>query len=438
MRRLPGALMVVAAVKTAATAALVGQCPRKSVSESSSSPALVPSESPAFGGIRKSRIAPFNGEIGGQGGRTILYQSLFSTHAGSGLLRVLTSLGGIARRFLGAFMLVTVVLTVAATTLTTVLAGSAQAASGLGPARFGIRLVDVPVDEANNPRAFRYIIDHLNPGTTIHRRVQIANLGASAARITVYPDAAVIRGGYFIGDVGETPSELTTWITVSRPSVSLAPNARAMVTVTIRVPRTASPGNLYGVIWAQETGLGKTGYGINVLEVNRVGIRIYLSVGPGGPPPVNFDITSITATRSASGQMQVLAQVHNTGGQAIDASGYLKLTDGPGGLSAGPYQETGVTLAPGQSEPIKVVLDKQLPNGPWRALIELTSGITQRSAVATIDFSPAAGANYLIIAVILLIVLVLLAGLAVWLIRRNRRSSPTTGHSDLVPAQPGR
>jgi hypothetical protein len=225
---------------------------------------------------------------------------------------------------------------------------------------------------------------------------------------------------------------------MSRHSVSLAPHARAMVTVTIQVPRTASPGNLYGVIWAEETSFGKTSNGINLIEANRVGIRIYLSVGPGGPPPVNFDITSIAATRSARGQLLVRAQVHNTGGQAIDATGTLKLTDGPGGLTAGPYQETGVTLAPGQSEPIKVVLNKQVPNGPWRAQIDMTSGITHRSAEATIDFSPAAGANrrYLIVAVIL-IVLVLLAGLAVWLIRRNRRSSPTPGHPELMSAQPG-
>ena len=123
-----------------------------------------------------------------------MYQPPFPALAGSALLRVLTSRGGIVRRFTGAFMLVTAVLIVAAAALTTALAGPAQAASGLGPARFGIRLVDVPVDEANNPRAFRYIIDHLNPGTTIHRRVQIANLSASAARIAVYPDAAVIPG----------------------------------------------------------------------------------------------------------------------------------------------------------------------------------------------------------------------------------------------------
>jgi hypothetical protein len=342
-------------------------------------------------------------------------------------------------RLLGAFLLVIAVLTVAAAALTTALAGSAQAASGPGPARFGIRLVDVPVDEANNPRAYRYIIDHLHPGTTIHRRVQIANLSPSAARITVYPDAAVIRAGYFIGDVGGTPSELTTWITMSRDSVTLAPYTRAMVTVTIQVPRTASPGNLYGVIWAQETGLGKTGNGVNVIEVNRIGIRIYLSVGPGGPPPVNFDITSITGTRSARGQMVVQAEVHNTGGQAVDVSGYLKLTGGPGGLSAGPYQEPGVTLAPGQSEPIRVFLDKQLPDGPWRALIVLTSGITQRSAEATMDFSPTGSANrgYLIMAAIL-VLLILLAGSGAWLIRRNirnRRISPTTGRRQDLYAQ---
>jgi hypothetical protein len=400
VRRLPSALMVVATVKTAATTAPSGR-----------------------GTIRgQPRNATTGQRVIVIARRIIVYRSPFPTRAGSALPRVLA------------------VLTVVAAALPTALGGSAQAvtkppASGT----FGIRLADIPVAEAENPRAYRYIIDHLNPGTTIHRRVQIANLTSSAARIAVYPDAAIIRGGYFIGDVGQTPSYLTTWITMSRHSVSLAPHARAMVTVTIQVPRTASPGNVYGVIWAQETSLGKTSSGVNVIEANRVGIRIYLSVGPGGPPPVNFDITSIRGTRSALGQFMVVAQVHNTGGQAIDAAGTLKLTDGPGGLSAGPYEESAVTLAPGQSEPIKVVLGKQMPNGSWRAQIDLTSGITQRSAEATIDFYPARpNHRYLILAVILLIVLLLLAGLAVWLIRRNRRSSSTPGgHLDLMPAQPG-
>jgi hypothetical protein len=369
-----------------------------------------------------------------------VYRSPFAVRAGRALLRVLTSRGGIVRRFLGAFMLAAAVLTVAAAALTPALAGSAQAVSKPpAPAVFGIRLADMPVDEADNPRAYRYIIDHLNPGITIHRRVQIANLTPSAARITVYPDAAIIRDGSFVGDVGQTRSYLTTWITLSRHSVSLAPHARAMVTVTIQVPRTASPGNLYGVIWAQETNFGKTSKGVNIIETNRVGIRIYLNVGPGGPSPVNFDITSIRGTRSARGQFMVVAQVNNTGGQAIDAAGTLKLTNGPGGLSAGPYHEPGVTLAPGQSQPITVVMSKEMPKGSWLATIDETSGITQRSDQATIDFYPAPPNRrlYLILAVVLIVLLLLAAGLAVWLIRRNRRSSPGTGElDDVMPPRP--
>jgi len=368
-----------------------------------------------------------------------VYRSLFPTRAGRALLRVLTSRGGIVRRFLGAFMLAAAVLTVAAAALTPALAGSAQAVSKPPPGVFGIRLVDVPVDAANNPRAYRYIIDHLNPGITIHRRVQIANLTPSAARITVYPDAAIIRDGSFIGDVGQTRSYLTTWMTLSRHSVSLAPHKRAMVTVTIQVPRTASPGNLYGVIWAQETNLGETSKGVNIVETNRVGIRIYLNIGPGGPPPVNFGITSIRGTRSARGQFLVVAQVNNTGGQAIDATGTLKLTNGPGDLSAGPYHEPGVTLAPGQSQSITVFLNKEMPHGSWLATIDETSGITQRSAQATIDFYPAPPNRrlYLILAIVLIVLLLLAAALAVWLIRRNRPSAPGAGHlDDVMPPRP--
>ena len=368
-----------------------------------------------------------------------MYWALFPAQEGRALLRVLTSRGGIVRRSLGAFMLAAAVLTVAAAALTPALAGSAQTVSKPPPAVFGIRLADMPVDEADNPRAYRYIIDHLNPGTTIHRRVQVANLTPSAARITLYPDAAIIRDGSFVGGVGQTVSYLTTWITLSRHSVSLAPHARAMVSVTIQVPRTASPGNLYGVIWAQETSPGKTKTGVNIIEVNRVGIRIYLNVGPGGPSPVNFDVTSIRGTRSAHGQFMVVAQVNNTGGQAIDAAGTLKLTNGPGGLSAGPYHEPTVTLAPGQSQPITVVMPKEMPKGSWLATIDETSGITQRSAQATIDFYPASSKRlYLILAIVLIILLLLAAGLAVWLIRRNRRSSPGSGPGHLDDVMPPR
>lgn len=342
------------------------------------------------------------------------------------------------RRLLSSLMLVVAVSTAA----TSALASPAQAAGRPSPGSFGVRLVDVPISEANNPRALRYIIDHLHPGATISRRILVDNLSPQAGHMIVYPDAATIHGGSFIGDAGQTRSDLTTWISTSRRSVSLAPRASTMVTVTIKVPPDASSGERYGVIWVQETSRVPSAGGIAITEINRVGVRIYLSIGPGGAPPSNFTITSLTATRSAHGQPIVRAQVRNTGGRALDITGYLKLSQGPGGLTAGPYRiKNDITLAPGQSSRVTTILSNQLPNGPWRALVNLTSGLTKRQGAATIRFPGSAAkaksaiSGYLILAGILLLVLVL-ALIAVWLIRRRRRSPPAPGQPDLMLTRP--
>ncbi|MEU6432166.1 hypothetical protein ABZ860_40205 [Microbispora sp. NPDC046973] len=54
--------------------------------------------------------------------------------------------------------------------------------------------------------------------------------------------------------------------------------------------------------------------------------------------------------RDATGHPVLAAQVRNTGGRALDLSGSLSLSEGPGGLRAGPYPAVlGVTLRPGET-----------------------------------------------------------------------------------------
>ena len=90
--------------------------------------------------------------------------------------------------------------------------------------------------------------------------------------------------------------------------------------------------------------------GFGVTEVSRVGVRLYVAVGRGGAPPTSFDITSITGHRTAAGRPVIVAHVNNTGGRAIDLSGTVRLADGPGDTSSGPFPaQQIVTLAPGQS-----------------------------------------------------------------------------------------
>jgi len=208
--------------------------------------------------------------------------------------------------------------------------------------------------------------------------------------VAVYPDAASITGGAFIGAPGHTKNELSTWTSVSRPVLDIAARSTAIDTVTITIPPDASPSERYGVIWAEVVGAG-TG---NITLVSRVGIRMYVAVGGNNPPATNFTVDTMTAQRDPSGRAVVQAQVHNNGGRALDLSGTLTLVKATGALTAGPYRvKLGTTLAPGQSEPVTVALTDDVTDGPWDATLKLNSGLLHKTYTARITFPRHAGAT---------------------------------------------
>jgi hypothetical protein len=266
----------------------------------------------------------------------------------------------------------------------------AAAAAHATPSLVGIRLLDVPADSSNDPRAQLYIIDHLAPGAVIHRRVEVSSTGAAPTTVDVYAGAASIAAGSFIGAAAPDQNELSGWISLGKSVLTLRPQGNAPVDVTISVPSRASSGERYAVIWASVSSRPAAPGG--VLLVNRVGIRVYLDVGPGGDPPSDFQIDNIAGARTADGRPEVIARVHNTGLRALDIRGNLQLSEGPGSLSAGPFPvTTGSTLAPGDTAPVEVLLDRQLPDGPWTVRLTLTSGLLQRTATATIRFPVSPG-----------------------------------------------
>ncbi|MGF7238513.1 MAG: peptidase, partial [Frankia sp.] len=129
------------------------------------------------------------------------------------------------------------------------------------------------------------------------------------------------------------------------------------------------------------------------IAVSRVGVRIYLSVGPGGGPPSDFQISGVTVRRVAGGRRVVSATVANTGGRAVDLSGTLTLSAGPGGLSSPAVPVTlGSTLAVGASERASAVLGRTVPAGRWTARFDLRGDGLERSGQAQI-WVPAASAT---------------------------------------------
>jgi hypothetical protein len=253
------------------------------------------------------------------------------------------------------------------------------------PQTVGIQLVDAPANRADDPRARFYIVDHVPPGATIRRLIEVSNDTAQPQNVALYAAAADIGAGEFRFGDGRAANELTGWTTVTPPSVRLDAGAKGQATVTITVPADAASGERYAVAWAEVTAASSSGGGIG--EASRVGVRIYLSVGPGGEPPTDFAITSVQPGRTADGVPTVTAVVRNTGGRAVDLSGSLSLRQGPAARTAGPFAaELGTTLGIGEAEPVLVRLNRALPAGPWDAAIVLRSGTTQRSANARITF----------------------------------------------------
>ncbi len=251
----------------------------------------------------------------------------------------------------------------------------------------GVKLVDLPPSSAASPFTRAYITGTFPAGARLTADVEVSNSTTRRQTISIYPAAARMRAGAFSFGAGRATNELSRWTSVSRSRVQLDPGMATIVAVRVRIPANASRGERYSVVWASVSAPGET----SVRLVNRVGVRMYLSVGGAAPP--RYTISTPRASRTPRGAPRVTATIRNTGPSTITVSGSMTLSHGPGGLRVGPF---GITLshplAPGESRRIALQLTSQLPRGPWRVAVALMSGPTRHSATTVMTF-PARGAQ---------------------------------------------
>jgi len=250
----------------------------------------------------------------------------------------------------------------------------------------GIQLLDAPTSARADPRGHMYIVDQLHNGSVITRHVRVRNSTNKPAAVSLYAAAASISGGTFGFAAGTTANDLTSWTTLTPHATTLAPGRAMDATVRIAVPVHVTSGERYAVVWAQVASAAAPG---TTREINRAGVRMYIDIA-GNVESSNFAIEQITGSRDAAGIPRITVGIRNTGKRAVDISGTIGLSNGPGGLQTGLIRtDSTVTLAPGQSATTTAEFDQRLLPGPWHATVALASGLISRQATATVTFTAA-------------------------------------------------
>ncbi len=245
----------------------------------------------------------------------------------------------------------------------------------------GVKLVAPPASSATGQFARTYITGTFQAGSQVKADVEVSNTTTRPQTISIYAAGASMRAGAFSFAAGRVKNELSRWTGVSRSRLRLGPGRATIVTVRVRIPANATRGERYSVMWASVDAPG----GMGVRLVNRVGVRMYLTVGGAAAP--RYTISTPRASRTPDGAPRVGAIVTNTGPSTITVSGWMTLSHGPGGLRVGPFHlRLARPLAPGASRRVATQLTSQLPRGPWRVEVALTSGSTHHSATTTLTF----------------------------------------------------
>jgi hypothetical protein len=264
----------------------------------------------------------------------------------------------------------------------------APVAAGVSPqtpmrGALGVRLISQG-STSPNPLARAFVVARMAPGARLRRVFELANTTHRTMNVAIYAAAAANRGAFSFG-AGRTQNDLSRWTKTGYGRLRLPPGSRRLCSITVSVPPRASSGERYAVIWAQLTAPAPAGGGVRI--VNRVGIRMYVSVGPGGAPAPAFSIGPLSARRAASGAPLIAASIHNWGRGTLGFSGSLALTAGPAGLGTGPIRVSLTRgIPPGVTRRVRFRLSRALPRGPWRVHLRLTSGSVQHTAAATVTF----------------------------------------------------
>jgi len=94
----------------------------------------------------------------------------------------------------------------------------------------------------------RYLVLHARPGQSLTRQIRVVNVGGRAGSVLLYAvDATTGQTTGAVYQGAEVPRrDVGAWTALGRHSLRLAPGEARLITVRVRVPRSAAPARTSG------------------------------------------------------------------------------------------------------------------------------------------------------------------------------------------------
>lgn len=278
------------------------------------------------------------------------------------------------------------------------------------------------------------------PGAVITDHVAIQNYGTQPLQLHVYANDAFNTndGGFGIQAASVPPTDLGAWVHLSAPPFLTVPaRSFAIVPVTIKIPVNASPGDHAAGLIAGLNRIATDAKGNRVNVEERVGTRIYIRVP--GKLSAQLTLVNVSTTYHTSwnpfgaGSATVSYTVRNTGNVRLAGDVNVKVTSFIGGSQQAvnvPGKAVNVPsikeLLPGQQITYSSQVGGVLPS------FVVSGRVTVDPSALPGDIDPKASsvsttASSAAIPWAQFVLLLLIIGLAFFLVRRRRKPVAPSG-----------
>ncbi len=253
-------------------------------------------------------------------------------------------------------------------------------------------LVTVPLAHAQTAEGVDIkpgiVEDRVNPGDVYHFTLKVKNLFTGVQTFTIQKQdiSGLDDQGrpVFAPEGRATGYELSTWITTTQESVTLAPNETAAVLFTVHVPKEAAPGSHFGGVFftTKPTQANANGAGVGIQVGSVISLRI------SGETSEDARLREFTSVKSVydSPKVTFRMRVENLGNVLLRPHGVIDITDMRGKkVETVSVNDSAAPVFPGTDRIYSPVWDFHgFAFGRYQAVLSVIYGDDSRKTVSSV------------------------------------------------------